>query len=73
MAITDEQRRRTAAEKLAELKAGKSAITNDAEMNVMLTLGDDAIYSVRSIPNPQRVGILDQYLVWIGGPTPPTA
>ena len=51
--------------KLNELKSGKQVITNELELDIMLSLGDDAIYQVRSAPNPKRVGLLDQYIAWI--------
>ena len=57
--------------KLEAMKRGEAVITNDEEMDQMLALGDDAIKKVRSLPNPQRVGLKDQYIAWIGGQKPP--
>ncbi len=56
----------TPREKLEKMKAGQVVVTNDQEMDKMMALGDDAIYSVRSLPNPSRVGTKDQYIAWIG-------
>lgn len=57
--------------KLAAMKRGQVVVTNDAELDQMLKLGDDAIYKVRSVPNPRRVGNLDVYVAWIGEPIRP--
>ena len=51
--------------KLAKLKAGERVITNDKELDEMLSSGDDAAYSIRTIPNPDRVGVLDVWEAWI--------
>lgn len=55
----------TAKDKLEAMKNGERVITNDAELDSMLELGDDSIDDVRSVPNPKRVGVLDQYVAWI--------
>ena len=52
--------------KLEKMKAGAVVVTNVNQLDDMLTLGDKAIYEVRSLPNPNRVGILDQFIAWIG-------
>ena len=52
--------------KLKVMKKGHVVVTNDEELSGMLELGDDAVYKVRSLPNPKRVGLLDQYIAWIG-------
>lgn len=56
----------TPADKLKAMKKGDVVVTNDGEMDQMLELGDDAIYKVRSLPNPRRLGVKDQYIAWIG-------
>ena len=61
----------TVKDKLKAMKKGESVVTNDRELDAMLALDDDAIYKVRSIPNPKRVGIRDQYIAWIGQPDKP--
>ncbi len=58
----------TPKQKLARMKRGTTVITNGQELDAMLTLGDDAIYEVRSLPNPKQVGTKDQYIAWIGEP-----
>lgn len=55
----------SARDKLESMKRGEEVITNDAELDAMLELGDDSIDDVRSVPNPKRVGVLDQYVAWI--------
>ena len=56
----------TPREKLNNAKRGKVIITNDQELDSMLKLDDDAIYSLRTLPNPKQVGAKDQYVAWIG-------
>jgi len=58
--------------KLEAMKKGEIVVTNDEEMDQMLALDDDEIVKVRSLPNPQRVGIKDRYIAWIGSPKPPS-
>lgn len=60
----------TARQKLDALKAGKVVITNDAEFDSMRALEDDAICKVRSVLNPHRLGLRDQYIAWIGPALP---
>jgi hypothetical protein len=55
----------TARDKLNALMSGETVITSDEELDAMLELGDDAIYAVRTLPNPARAGLLDQYRAWI--------
>lgn len=55
----------TVAIKLEALRAGKHVITNDAEMDAMIEMDGDTMQLVRSIPNPHRVGLRDQYEAWI--------
>jgi hypothetical protein len=51
---------------LDRLKAGERIITNDIELEAIFELpGDDWKY-IRSLPNPERCGIWDQYVAWIG-------
>ena len=57
--------------RLDQLKQGKAIVTNDETLDAIARLGDEAYYTIRSLHNPKRVGILDQYIAWIGGPTPP--
>lgn len=51
--------------KLEALKGGKHVITNDAEMDAMLAWDSDTMKLVRSKPNPNRLGLRDQYIAWI--------
>lgn len=55
----------TPMDKLNRMKAGEKIITNWRELDEMLNASDDAIYSVRSLPNPDRCGLLDEYIAWI--------
>ena len=52
--------------KIEQLKAGERVITNDVEMDAMIDLDGDTMQQVRSIPNPKRCGVWDQYVAWIG-------
>ena len=52
--------------KLDRMKCGERIVTNDAELDAMLALDDDSVYEIRSLPNPNRVGVLDVYVAWIG-------
>ncbi len=52
--------------KLNELKTGRSIVTNDNEMDAMIDKDSDTMKLVRSKPNSKRVGLLDQYIAWIG-------
>ena len=60
----------TPRQKLNAMKKGKTVVTNEKELDEMLELGDDAIYHVRSVPNPKRVGTKDVYVAWIGEADP---
>lgn len=51
--------------KLERMRSGLKVITNETELDAMLASGDPSAYAVRSIPNPDRVGLLDQYVAWI--------
>jgi hypothetical protein len=55
----------TVQDKLEALKRKERIITNDDEMDAMIDLDGDTMNSVRSIPNPNRVGFRDQYIAWI--------
>ena len=62
----------TPLDKLTAMQRGQAVITNDAELNAMLVSGNDAIKLVRSLPNPKRIGLRDQYIAWISDSmTPP--
>lgn len=56
-----------ARQKLDRLKRGERCVTNDIELDAILEhcTDDPARYEIRSIPNPQRCGVLDQYIAWI--------
>ena len=56
----------TPKQKLDSMKRGNMVITNDQEIDVMLKLGDEAVYEIRSLPNPKQTGTKDQYVAWIG-------
>ena len=51
--------------KLEAMKNGETIITNDFEMDQMGLLDDDTMNKVRSLPNPNRCGIMDKYIAWI--------
>ena len=51
--------------KLDRMKCGNTVITNDRELDAMRDTGDEAYYVVRTLPNPNRCGVLDQYRAWI--------
>ena len=53
-------------EKIKKMKAGQKVITNDKEMDTMSEIDGDFMNCVRSITNPDRCGILDQYVAWGG-------
>ena len=55
--------REQAIAKLDRMMQGERVITNDNEMELMLD--DDRIKLVRSMPNPDRLGLRDQYVAWI--------
>lgn len=65
-----------AMDKLAAMMRGEVVITNDEEMDLMQEMRElpsgDPLWEMRSLPNPDRVGILDQYIAWIGGPKSPS-
>lgn len=52
---------------LDRLKRGERIITNDLTLDAILEhcQDDDARYEIRSLPNPKRCGVLDQYVAWI--------
>jgi hypothetical protein len=54
--------------KIAAMKRGETVVTNDEELDMMGTL--DELRGMRSLPNPDRVGIKDQYIAWIGPKKP---
>lgn len=58
--------------KLEAMKRGETVVTNDQELDIIMTTGDDALLHMRSLPNPDRVGLLDQYVAWIGSERPMT-
>ena len=51
--------------KLQQMKNGKKCITNDIEMDLMSEIDDETMNDVKSLPNPNRCGLLDQYIAWI--------
>ena len=55
-----------AMDKLAKMVRGLDVVTNGAEIDIMIASGNDMAYEVRSLPNPGRCGLLDQYIAWIG-------
>jgi hypothetical protein len=55
----------TPKEKVESMKRGERVVTSDQELDAVLALGDEAIYEVRTLPNPKRLGVLDQYVGWI--------
>jgi hypothetical protein len=60
--------RRVLKNKIKALRAGQRVITNDAELDELTpALGDDGNH-LRSIPNPRRVGVLDEYEAWLEKP-----
>lgn len=64
----------SALHKFEQMKTGQTVITNDTELNLLSDYfvehdGPDAdLYfaNCASVPNHKRVGILDQYVAWIG-------
>lgn len=60
-----------AVRKLDAMKRGEVVVTNDKEMDLMTALAGDVMSKVRSLPNPDRVGVKDQYIAWIGPKKPP--
>ena len=50
-------------EKMNKAESGKRIITNSKEINAMLLL-DEKFYNLKSIPNPNRCGLLDQYIAY---------
>ena len=57
--------------KLAAMYQGHAIITNDSEMETICALDDTSWKLIRSAPNPNRVGLRDQYVAWIGEATTP--
>ena len=51
--------------KMHDIMMGKRVISNDIEMNLMLEIDDTFFYDVVSIHNPKRLGLLDQYIVYV--------
>ena len=51
--------------KLARMVKGERVITNSNELDAMMKADSDVAIKVRTIPNPNRVGVLDQYIGWI--------
>jgi hypothetical protein len=58
--------------KLAEMTSGGHAILSDALLDAMADMyPDDArLNRLRTVPNPNRVGVLDQYVGTIDPPAP---
>lgn len=56
----------TALQKLESMKLGNALVVSDDDLDEISVLDDDSTNRVRSIPNPNRVGILDAYIAWIG-------
>ena len=50
--------------KLDAMHSGNDVITNNRELDAMNELKPTA--EIRSLPNPGRVGLLDQYVAWTG-------
>lgn len=55
----------TSQAKLDAMKRGERVITNEEQMEEMMRLESETMDDVRSIPNPNRVGVKDQYVAWI--------
>lgn len=56
-------------EKIEKLKNGEEVVMDDAQLDeAEKSLPDEMLNHLRSIPNPDRVGTKDKYLVWVGGP-----
>ena len=51
--------------KVKDLLEGKRIITNGQELDEIEKVMGDECNWLRSIPNPRRLGILDQYEAWI--------
>lgn len=51
--------------KLQQMKNGYKCITNSTEMDLMSEIDSDTMNNVKSLPNPDRCGLLDQYVAWI--------
>jgi hypothetical protein len=52
--------------KIQAFKRGERMIVSGAWLDVLSDLDPDLACKVKSIPNPDRVGLLDQYVAWIG-------
>lgn len=52
-------------DKMLALAMGKKVICDDDFLNYVESFGKFA----RSIPNPNRLGVLDKYVAWIGPKT----
>ena len=48
--------------------SGSKVVCSDAELDKIEAYVHPAIDHMRSLPNPERVGILDAYIVWIDIP-----
>lgn len=59
--------------KLAKLLGGKTVVTNDDELDNLQHEADQFGLYIRTLPNKDRHGLLDQYTAWIGGPRPEQA
>ena len=53
------------ARKLTRLLAGEMVVTNGEELDEMQPNADDLGAYIRTLPNPNRVGVLDVYIAWI--------
>lgn len=53
---------------LARMKAGERIVTNDLVLDAIFELPGDDWKLIRSLPNPRRCGLRDQYVAWIGPP-----
>ena len=57
--------RRVAFNKMMQIIDGQKVVSNSIEMDLMLDIDDTFFYDVVSIHNPDRVGLLDQYIVYM--------
>ncbi len=53
-------------EKIQAMRAGKQIITNDKEIDDMLKIDEKLYSTLLSKINPNRIGLLDKYVAWIG-------
>lgn len=51
-------------QKADKIAKGERVIGDDRFLDWMITHSSSMSIRVRSIPNPDRVGLLDQYIIW---------